>query len=80
MKKQEFILKQETSDDAEAKYMSGLLGKQEILKALMTIRHERTALRKGLDAISMELGICPENSTLEDMISKIRELSKQRVD
>jgi hypothetical protein len=28
----------------------------------------------------MELGICPENSTLEDMISKIRELSKRRAD
>lgn len=80
MKKQEFILKQETSDDVEAKYISGLLGKQEILRALMSIRRERAMLREGLDAISMELGICPENSTLEDMISKIRELSKRRAD
>ncbi len=80
MKKQEYILKQETSDDVEAKYISSLLGKQEILKALMSIRRERTEMREGFDAISMELGICPENSTLEDVISKIRELSKRQGD
>ncbi len=80
MKKQEYVLKQETSDDVEAKYMSGLLGKQEILRALMSIRRDRKALQEGLDAISMELGICPENSTLEGMIFKIRELSKRRGD
>lgn len=78
MKKQEYILKQETGDDVEMKYMSAHLGKQEILKALMTIRRERNAMREGLDSISMELGICPENSTLEKVIFRIRELSSNR--
>lgn len=78
MKKQEYILRQETSDDSEIKYTIAHLDKMEICAALLTVRRRRDELKDGLDTISMELGICPENSTMEIMISKIRELSKRR--